>query len=396
MFSQSLTKVLRTSGADMGNVTERIYSREEQMTETGEEKLLACLRGNIQRKIEERWRTYFPGEREAAVPQMICTRTHVRSYSVLFEYDVRFARPYRTQQIFAKIRRNSGGFGAYDRQSLTDVALARCKTEFEQLSKAFLFFSSRKDGLGVVRPLDYQPEYNAIVFEKALGRDVGLIIREQHSNLSDYLGRCGEWLRVFQNDLHRHQQKAWETGKFEINLKNRIEALRKRHVPPRDLERITDLVVAAARSVGPENVPWSRLHGDYKPRHIWAAPDSIQVIDFGNSHEGECYRDIAAFLVELRVLCLINPWFNEKKILAYSDAFLNGYFDGGCVPIVLRFYIIEALLKKWERRLARWSANGFVLEIQRGLRRFGVATIFERLYLNRWFAARIQELVKFQ
>ena len=172
--------------------------------------------------------------------------------------------------------------------------------------------------------------------------------------------------------MHRPQQRAWKASKFEADLEKRIEALQKRGVPPRDLEQITDLILAAASSIATQSVPWSRLHGDYKPRHIWAAPDSTQVIDFGNSHEGDCYNDIAAFLVELEVLPLINPCFDVKKSLAYSEAFLNGYFNG-CVPDVLRFYIIEVLLKKWERRLTRWSGNKFVIEMQRCLRRVGGA-----------------------
>ena len=181
----------------MINLTDRIYSREQEIEEAGEQKLLASLQGEIQRKIEERWRNYFPDEPQASVPQTICTRTHVRSYSVLFEYDVSFSSPRPTQQIFAKIRRNEGGFGAYDRKHLTDRALLRCKTEFEQLSKAFAFFSDRKDGLGVVRPLDHLAEHNAIVFEKAFGHDIGRLVRKQHSDLCEYLVRCGQWLRVF-------------------------------------------------------------------------------------------------------------------------------------------------------------------------------------------------------
>jgi hypothetical protein len=379
----------------MRNLTDRIYSREQEIGETGEQKLLASLQGEIQRKIEERWRNYFPDQAQSSAPQTICTRTHVRSYSVLFEYDVSFSPARPSQQIFAKIRRNEGGFGAYDRKHLTDRALLRCKTEFEQLSKAFVFFSARKDGLGVVRPLDHLAEHNAIVFEKAFGHDIGRLVGEQHGDLCKYLERCGQWLRVFQNDLHRPQQKAWTSSKYEADLGKRMEALQKRGVLPGDLEQIKHLIVASASSLVRQVVPWSRLHGDYKPRHIWAAPDSIQVIDFGNSHEGECYNDIAAFLVELEVLPLINPWFDEKKSLAYSEAFLNGYFNGG-VPGVLRFYMIEALLKKWERRLTRWSGNKFVIEIQRCLRRVGAAEIFERLYLNRWFTARVRELLKFQ
>jgi hypothetical protein len=380
----------------MRDLTDRIYSREQEIGDTGEQKLLASLQGEIRRKIEKRWRNYFLGERQAPVAQMICTKTHVRSYSVLFEYDVNFASSLPTQQIFAKIRRNDGGFGDYDRQHLTEEAVCRCKTEFEQLTKAFAFFAARKDGLAVVRPLDYFADHNAIVFEKAFGHDVGRLIREQHSDLSDYLGRCGEWLRVFQNDLHQPQQRTWKGSKFDADLRKRMEALQKQGVPARDLEEITTLVRAAASSISTGNVPWSRLHGDYKPRHIWANPDSIQVIDFGNSHEGECFSDVAAFLVELEVLSLINPWFNEKRILAYSEAFLNGYFDGGSLPVVLRFYMVEALLKKWERRLVRWSGNKFVGEIQRCLRWVGAAEMFERLYLNRWFTARVRKLVKFQ
>jgi thiamine kinase-like enzyme len=359
--------------------------------ESCESKLQTYLQGEIRDKIERRWRTYFPARAGESSPQTVCGKIHVRGYSIVFEYRLKFSEPNRSEHIFAKIRRKQA-FGSYDRKDLTDRALIRCQTEFEELSRAFDFFSARKDGMGVVRPLDYLDEYNAVLVESASGSDIGILIQERPQRLCDYLKRCGQWLRIFQNELHGVQQRTWKAAEFEANLLKRIDAVRNHGVAARTLQQISESILSRLNSIPSRDVPWSMLHGDYKPRHIWATPNAIQVIDFGNSHEGDCYRDVAAFLVELKLLSLIRPWFGAHSSDAHSEAFLAGYFNGGAVPAVLRLYMIEALLKKWERRLRRWSRNSFVLEVQRYLRRLKAAETVEALYLNRWFTARIEEL----
>jgi aminoglycoside phosphotransferase (APT) family kinase protein len=132
------------------------------------------------------------------------------------------------------------------------------------------------------------------------------------------------------------------------------------------------------------------LHGDYKLRHVWADRGSIQVFDFGNVHAGDCYADVASFLVELSVLRLGSPSFDSKKIDRYSEAVLSGYFTTERPPL-LGFYTVEALLKKWMRRLRSWSRTAMVSRLQMGARRVGAAPLVERLYLDRWFMARVRE-----
>jgi hypothetical protein len=306
---------------------------------------------------------------------------------VLLEYELRFAGV-RTERILAKVRRDSR-FGPYHPHEVT-LAPELLKREFEELSRANRYFQARADGLRVVRPFDYFEELNTVLIEKASGADLGVLARTDQAGALAAFARCGQWLRAFHDEVHDARNRPWTVGKFEQRLTKRREKLVALGVPSDQLDPLLYQVLGASHACQERGVPQSLLHGDYKLRHVWASPGSIQVFDFGNVHVGDCYVDVASFLVELGVLRLGSPWFDAQRVSRYCEAFLSGYFPGGPPP-VLNLYVVDGLLKKWIRRLRMWSRTAVVARLHTYARRVGANALVDRWYLDRWFAARVRE-----
>jgi Ser/Thr protein kinase RdoA (MazF antagonist) len=348
------------------------------------------LQLEIRRHLEQRWSTYFPSL-AARTPEIVCRRgADWRGFSVMLEYELKFDR-FPSEHVLAKVRRDTK-FGAYLPQDVT-VAPELLRREFDELSRAYQYFDGRPDGLCVVRPLEYCDELNAMFIEKASGRDLGLVARSDEAEALAAFRRCGQWLRAFHEKVHQARPRVWTVGEFEARLTKRRGKLESLGVPPAHLGALLGDISATARNCRHREIPFSLLHGDYKLRHIWARPGSIQVFDFGNVHTGACYVDVAAFLVELSVLRLGHPWFEAQRVERYSQAFLHGYFTMR-PPAVLGLFVVEALLKKWMRRRRTWSRTSTASTLHAYVRRIGAKSLVERWYLDRWFAARIREALQ--
>ena len=345
------------------------------------------LEQQIRARIEKCWPKYFPSLANRPAPEIVCHRSAQRGFSVMFEYELKFARPC-SEHVLVKVRRDSR-FGPYLPQEVKH-APGLLRLEYDELSKAHRYFERRGKGLRVVRPLDYCEELNAVVIEKASGGDLGVLARKDEAEALAAMRRCGQWLRAFHENVNRARPRVWTLGEFEGRIMKRREKLLALGVSARQLDQLLGHVIKVARTCRQREVPCSLLHGDYKLRHIWASHESIQVFDFGNVHPGPCYVDVAAFLVELSVLKLGHPFFESRTVRGYSETFLRGYFPMQ-PPQLLGLYVVEALLKKWMRRRRTWSRTFAASTLQTCLRQVGAKSLVERWYLDRWFVARIHE-----
>jgi len=345
------------------------------------------LEQKIRARIEKCWPKYFPSLATRPAPEIVCLRTASRGFSVMFEYELRFARP-GSEHVLVKVRRDSR-HGPYLPGEVTQ-APELLRREFDELSRAYRYFERRGNGLRVVRPIDYYQDLNAVLIEKASGCDLGLLARTDEAASLAAVRRCGKWLRAFHEKVHKPRPRVWTIGEFETRLMRRRDKLVALGVPEKQLDPLLRDVIKLARTCRQREVPCSLLHGDYKLRHIWAGPESIQVFDFGNVSPGPCYVDVAAFLVELSVLKLGHPWFDTERVRRYSETFLRAYFPMQPPPL-LSFYVVESLLKKWMRRRRTWSRTSTASRLHSCVRRLGAKSLVERWYLDRWFVARIRE-----
>jgi hypothetical protein len=353
--------------------------------------LVAGLRHEVESRLRRQAASYYPERVEHGAPEIVCTRTIDRGFSLRFEFTLNWADSPATK-VIAKIRRDSVN-DAFDQLQQTATAAALGRAEFEGLARAYRYFSANHAGLGVVRPLDYDEERNVLIVEHASGRDLGVLVAARDPGCVKAFARCGRWLRLFHHDLHSSRLRTWSPSEVHELMNKRGRPLIDRGVPLRVLDPLLASLEKLAATMQSQPVRWSTLHGDYKLKHVWATPDGVQALDFGNTHEGDCCRDVAAFLVEILLLRLGNPLADVRRVTSYADAFLEEYFQGPIDP-VLPVYVIECLLKKWHRRLGAWSggkSNPMYVRFQRSLSLMGTGGLLNRTIVDRWFVARLQE-----
>ena len=315
----------------------------------------------------------------------------VQKNSVLFEYAITFLNPNRPVTLIAKVPRWSGphdnpNLGTFER------AINRGRAEWQQLSNAYVHFAALTEGLRVVRPVGYIDSCHALLVKKASGCELAKVMGTSATVETAALTRAGRWLSIFHGGLHELSNREWTPTWYATSLEDRKS--RFQGSPRRLWEPLFDRVQAHAGGISPHVVPRSMLHGDFRLRHIWATPEGIEVLDFGNAHEGDCYADVAALVVELMMLQLGRPFGARRRLEAHLQAFLGAYFPGE-PPAVFWFYVIDRLFKKWGRWLVRWNNPakqawwaGTMQQCVRLVHGTGAAN---NMYVSRWFSARILE-----
>jgi hypothetical protein len=344
--------------------------------------LLDALQSDVEAHLLANWTTCFPELGARGQVRRVLARSH--GFSVVMVFDAESAAG--TTRVFAKARRGSrsGEFGSDDPDS---PAGRLVRSEYDALSAANAFFSPRGHELGVVRPVAFLPHRNTIVIEAARGEDLGVVLRRRDAATGTHMGRCGRWLGLFHRDLHGREHHPWPAAAFRERLLKRCRALANAPVAETLFEGTVGRLERAAERVDGVPVLQTMLHGDFKARHIWAGPDRIEVLDFGNVHHGPCYDDVAAFLVELEVGSLGRLTGDDPRFDEYATAFLNAYGDG-LDRRVLSLYQADWLLKKWTRRRRKLSAGGGVLaRVANRVKPIGEAV--GRFHVDPWFASHL-------
>ena len=91
------------------------------------------LEQKIRARIEKCWPRYFPSLATRPAPEIVCHRSAQRGFSVMFEYELKFARP-SSEHVLVKVRRDSR-FGPYLPEEVTQ-APGLLRLEFDELTKA--------------------------------------------------------------------------------------------------------------------------------------------------------------------------------------------------------------------------------------------------------------------
>jgi aminoglycoside phosphotransferase (APT) family kinase protein len=75
-----------------------------------------------------------------------------------------------------------------------------------------------------------------------------------------------------------------------------------------------------------QDVPFSLIHGDYHPQHIYVAGNRITVIDFDRSHFSDPAEDLGSFILHTR-LAALRLVRSPESVNPEIGAFLKGYFS---------------------------------------------------------------------
>ena len=327
-------------------------------------------------------------QQSAVPPVVVFKNCWVRYYSVIMEFVLELPLSGEEIPIIAKIRREASG-GEFRREKVQANTIELACSEYDELSRTYEFFLKNTDDLSVVRPLGYVDAYNTILIEKASGEDLAIQVRRKDPDLLRQMERSGRWLHLYHTGVRTPEIRPFDSSGYLSSIDDYCQILRGLGVSPLILENIQGAIRRAVESRDWGSVSYSMLHGDYKLRHILVNSRGIQVIDFGNILYGPCLQDVAAFLVELEVLDLWRPLLYPTIHKHYARSFLEGYFEKEVAPPVLSLKEVEYLMKKWGRRLERWSTSPFLSLNQKWLERCGLKNVLDRRYLDRWFAGRV-------
>lgn len=347
--------------------------------------IVAGLADELRGELLRRWPAYFPDRQNGGTPD-VRLDTRECGYSVIFNACFRFPNAPSEEHVVVKVRREQK-HGTVLRDALTERTVALTRTEYDEHRKAYEFFGGRRDGLSVVRPLDFIAPHNALVVEHALGTDMSELVKGRSPLAAGSIERCGRWWRLFHHDLHRADERPWGDGINGPTLEQRFARLHRFGASARLLGTIRREIGTTTRHVPPVRVPVSRVHGDCKLRHVWATAEGIQVLDFGNTKIGDSWIDPAALVVELSLYSL---WRRIDRGGHVEDIrrLLHAYFDGA-PPAAFSLHVVDCLLKKWHRRLRRWGAGAAWSRFQGSLKTLGFDHRLERLYIDRWFSSQI-------
>jgi hypothetical protein len=317
----------------------------------------------------------------------------IQRNSVLFEYAVTFPRPHQPVVLVAKIPKR-GHPNDNAKPDMIARARAQQRTEWEELSRAYVHFARRANGLRVVRPVGYIESCHALLSEKASGHELAKTIGTGGAGEMRALARAGRWLAIFHHGLHEASNREWTPLWYATCLDERRIRFLSLSTSRGHWEPLLERVLTHAQGCSPRLVPHSMLHGDFRLRHIWATSEGIEVLDLGNAHEGDCYADVAALVVELMMLQLGRPFVSRRLVDAQIRAFTDAYFSGE-PPSIFWFYVIDRLFKKWGRWMSRWNSPTkdvwWAATVQQCVQLFRGTRVTNQMYVSRWFGAHILE-----
>jgi tRNA A-37 threonylcarbamoyl transferase component Bud32 len=220
------------------------------------------------------------------------------------------------------------------------------------------------------RVLAFFPDRELLILEmvdgetlKSLLFDVGIT----SSGVPNLLRLAGEWLgrlhaltRQGQGDPFLWLESSFAEKKVEkafrdCSVGNLYPALSK-------------LLQQFRRSYPDFVLPLCQLHGEFTPLHVLVSGNTIYVIDFGSSHAGFGYEDVAFFTTFYNGLL---PWRAAAGSLRLSlrqqkNLFMESYFAhcgqtfGPADDVVMRFARLQAMAHHescWELNRETWVAS---------------------------------------
>lgn len=309
------------------------------------------------------------------------------AYSLSLRFDVRppHAAP---ESVFVKIRRASR-FGTYDPEARGGRAARLAREEHELLLHVRDWARAHDPTLGVVEPLAYLDDCNALLTRGARGEGLDGLVSANAPLALPAIVRAGRWLHAFHLQMHRAEQVPWDAAIYIDRVARLAADLRASGADEATLDALLARVKSLAARYGGLPCPHSRIHGDFKLRHVWADAQGLQVLDFGNSHRAPIVVDLAAFLVELEVLELGAWTTSSVPFMVAGPVFLEAY---GPLPApgILSLQLIHARLKKWGRRRVKFSSSRVARRLEQVLQRTGTARAVRLGYIDPFFLKRLE------
>jgi hypothetical protein len=361
------------------------------------------FRDGVAAHIRQHFASYYPDQPTDA--EIEVTPAHGLNYykfSVIQIFHI-YRSGEKIETIYAKAHRNPK-YGELEQTVLAPDAVEFGKKEYEFHRASYLRFEELDPQYSVVRPLDYVVRYNAILMEKAAGINLGSFINglaaigegAEGEKAENQLFRCGQWLNLLHNKFEQHPEVPFDSARFLRMIDYDLKKLHKQRLPEKKIEWLYQEVAELAKEFDGKPHKQSRIHGDYKARHIFVADQKLTVIDFGNDLAvNSPYMDVAAFLVELEILSFATV---RRHYAAWQPLlighFNRGYFEEERPGWDLPFYLIYYWTKKWARRRQKLSHSSAVRKMIGVLEALKLMPLIHRNFTDRWFQRKIDQQFK--
>lgn len=240
------------------------------------------------------------------------------------------------------------------------------------------------DRFGIVLPLDYVKQMNAVITEaveaptmKAVFRRVSrLHFRAPPQVLGAALSHAGAWLREYQKLPSTFGSVRSSRDEFLAGVEELCRALQPIARSKNFLDSLPREMDGLARQFLPRLLPLGAAHGDFAQSNVLiGGRGRIFVLDTAAGWNAPVFEDLAYFVVGMecsRLQILTDgSAFSARSLSEARAAFLDGYFGPEGEPHAFRLYELQLALEKWSAELRKVGSG----------RVGGV----KRLVLNRWF-----------
>jgi hypothetical protein len=276
------------------------------------------------------------------------------------------------------------------------------KLEYMALNTIHEYFSSLDEKqLGTVRVLDYLPEHHAILVEASRDPNLRRLFSEtsrfhltsKPRDLNLPFHNTGRWLSLYHKMSKDDDVKTRDASRddYVAAVVKLTDYLSKVLGDRPFFQNMASKLETSAQRNLPEMLPLGLGHGDFAMRNILVGANSrIVVIDTFAKWRVPIYEDIGYFLhgLKLSALQVISQGlaFRYAQLMAYEQAFLQGYFAQKPIPYpAIRLYEILALLDKWSSVITNYHRGG------PKLRRFGGV---KAALTSRYFKRSAKHLLK--
>lgn len=201
--------------------------------------------------------------------------------------------------------------------------------------------SAERDRLGVVQLVACYDEYPALVTEEVPGRDLlselkvtagRLASRADLAGAEAACGRCGEWLRRFQQMPISDEPPAVEAVRaYNQRRLDKLARERPAGIDETWCQGMSRYVNRLADAVAAERARPALTHGDFALANVIVSERRVVVLDFSMHAAGWAAYDPTHFAHHLRQLAW-HPRFSRRTVGRLTGAFWDGY---GATPTEL-------------------------------------------------------------
>ena len=351
----------------------------------------AEIQESISSKINENLPNYFP-DLEKKSFKINVNPLEFRHWAYVFSIDV--ISNHKKEGVYIKIPRTNRSENIIHNEITKDDAKIVAEKEYCDLKNLHELFSSYREDLSVVKPLDFFKDLNAIITEKCFGDDIynicrkdvlaSKIFRFQPHTTAIFL-KCGEWLQHY----HRHFFKKDSYENCFPNIYNETSSYIN-FLQQGSYEHTQHLLGVVKDSIVFEKeideILISKNINGFQVRNFITENGKILFVDPGEIKVGPIYEDVARFIVTTKMIFWGTPLFllGVKPSRAYIDSFLKGYLQNQELnPKLLKIFLIKHFLKQWSEGYIAIQHKRYPTTLKEYLR---------KIYIDRFFMKEVQLL----